>query len=56
MRAGRRGGESAGDQRAERVAAYVRSYTDLPESADDDLGFLDAAARDLFRAFDEEER
>lgn len=44
------------DLRAERLAAYVRSYTEQPESADDDLGFLDGAARNLFRALDEEER
>jgi metal-responsive CopG/Arc/MetJ family transcriptional regulator len=44
------------DDHAARVAAYVRSYTEQPESADDGLDFVDAAARDLFRALDEEER
>jgi metal-responsive CopG/Arc/MetJ family transcriptional regulator len=47
----------AAEEHAARVAAYVRSYTEQPESADDDgLDFVDAAARALFHALDEEER
>jgi metal-responsive CopG/Arc/MetJ family transcriptional regulator len=45
------------DEHAERVAAYIRSYTEQPESADDDgTDFVDAAAKALFRALDDEER
>jgi len=47
----------AADEHAARVAAYVRSYTEQPETAEDDgLDFVDAAARAMFRALDEEER
>lgn len=47
----------AADDRAERVAAYVRSYTEQPESADDDgMDFVDVAASALFRALDDDER
>ena len=45
------------DEHAERVAAYIKSYTEQPESADDDgMDFVAAAARELFRALDEEDR
>jgi metal-responsive CopG/Arc/MetJ family transcriptional regulator len=47
----------AAAERAERVAAYIRSYDEQPESNDDDgMDFVDAAARALFRALDEDER
>lgn len=47
----------AADEHAERVAAYIKSYTEQPESADDDgMDFVAAAARELFRELDEEER
>ncbi|HEY8732074.1 MAG TPA: ribbon-helix-helix protein, CopG family [Candidatus Limnocylindria bacterium] len=47
----------AADEDAARVAAYIRSYTEQPESASDDgMDFVDAAARALFRRLDEEER
>lgn len=47
----------AAEERAERDAAYIRSYTEDPESDDEDgMAFVDAAAREAFRALDEEER
>jgi len=44
-------------ERAERDAAYIRSYAEHPESDDGDgMDFVEAAAREAFRALDEEER
>ena len=44
----------AADEHAERVAAYIKSYTEVPET-DEEYAFSDAAARETFRALDAEE-
>ena len=42
------------DERAEREAAYIRGYTEIPET-DEEFEFADAAARESFRRLDAEE-
>jgi metal-responsive CopG/Arc/MetJ family transcriptional regulator len=44
----------AADEHADRVAAYVRGYTEVPET-EDEFAFNDAAAREMFRALDADE-
>ena len=42
------------DRHAERVAEYVRGYTEMPET-EEELAFMVAAARETFRALDVDE-
>lgn len=42
------------DEHAAKVAAYIKSYTEEPET-DEEFAFSDAAARETFRALDAEE-
>jgi len=44
----------AADENAERVAAYVRGYTEVPETVEE-YAFTDAAAREVFRLLDGDE-
>jgi metal-responsive CopG/Arc/MetJ family transcriptional regulator len=41
-------------ERAERDAAYIRGYTDVPET-NEEYAFSDAAAREMFRFLDADE-
>jgi len=44
----------AADEHAAKVAAYIRGYTEVPET-EEEYAFSDAAARETFRALDAEE-
>lgn len=44
----------AADEHTDRVAAYIKSDTEVPET-DEEHAFSDAAARETFRALDAEE-
>jgi len=44
----------ATEDRAERDAAYIRGYTEVPET-DEEYAFSDAAAREMFRLLDVDE-
>lgn len=44
----------AADEHAERVAAYIRGYTEVPET-DEEYAFSDATARDTFRTLEADE-
>ncbi|HEY8860662.1 MAG TPA: ribbon-helix-helix protein, CopG family [Candidatus Limnocylindria bacterium] len=44
----------ATEDRVERDAAYIRGYTEVPET-DEEYAFSDAAAREMFRLLDADE-
>ena len=44
----------ATEDRTERDAAYIRGYTEVPET-DEEYAFSDAAAREMFRLLDVDE-